>query len=385
MVLRPIQQWNNSFLKFPAFFLTLPIVILMTCVVHCRLVMQRFFMISRRPDIPVIVIGSVFVGGSGKTPVTELIAGESRRRGVRTAVVSNGFRKKSKGEIIVSDGFRLCADVEDAGDEAFMMARRFLEAGQEIPVVSGSNRFNAISIINKNFQSELIIMDDGLQYGQMRAHAEVATFDFAQADKPFILLPWGQLRDSLSRIRNSHTVMITKIPEGRSPDESTLRRIKRISRSETVLDSYYIPCYLTEWFQNRRLDLQSLAGKKIVLFSGLANNFSFFEMAGAMTSRYRFQIQDRIEFNDHHWYTRHDCGRITGPYNADPSVIWLTTEKDAVKLKPEWFPGTACDRLWTLASQASVSGLREWMDSALPRLLNISDKSNTSSAGAHRV
>lgn len=350
--------------------MTAPLVLLLYVYTSVRLMLYRFVIRRRQPGFPSIIIGSVFVGGSGKTPLTHYFAVECFRRGLYPVVVSGGYRKRTKGVTVVSDGYRLLADVESAGDEAYMMALKFLEESLRIPVISGRDRLEAIRQIHGHFPCDLVLLDDGLQFLKLKAHAEIATLDHSQFRNRFLFLPWGYMRDTFRRIRYPHALVITKIPDGQTSGETARARTGSLIRTETVLDSLYNPYYLKECFSRRRIDPQELTGKKAVAFSGLGHNPSFTGMMKEVTNRLHAELIDFIGFNDHHRYTEKDCRRIIRSYPDDPDTIWVTTEKDAVKLHPEWFPENIRPKIWVLVSRIEIPGFSPWLDSLLSRLLS---------------
>ncbi len=378
MVIRPVQEWRNPIVKGFGYTALFPFAALTFLVTRLRYGYYRYFRKRHSSEKPVIVVGSVFVGGSGKTPVTEWLALECRRRGFRVAVVSGGFMKRSGGVVVVSDGLRILTSAEEAGDEAMMMAMNFLQQSASIPVVSGKNRISALRLIDERFDVDLVILDDGLQYMKLRADIEIAAMDLERVRKCLLPLPWGSMRDSIIRLKSVNTLLISKISPGESSGSEITDRMKRYVRAETVLDSLYIPYYLKSWPDHHRVNEDEMHGRKVILFSGLASNEPFFRMAENMLKSKTATIIRRLGFSDHHWYTRADCRKIFNPYHAPSNLCWITTEKDAVRLKKEWIPEPVFGNIFMLICRTEITHSSSWVDGMMIRLFSQTHRGNLS-------
>jgi tetraacyldisaccharide 4'-kinase len=250
----------------------------------------------------------------------------------------------------VSDGAHLLTDVGVAGDEAYLMAANFQKSNLNIPVISGSDRIAAIHILQKQYDSDVIILDDAFQYRKIKKSIEFAVQDYFESAYPFFTLPSGRLREFKNNIKRAGAVVITKSPVGADDKKLSGRWGKK------VLISHYLPTAFQNWFAEHETPLIALTHKKILLFSALGYNTSLQSCIAELCSRYHAQIVRVIEFQDHHWYTENDMMKIFGsiPEEQSSDYVILTTQKDVVKLKPEWLPKKYRERAYFIKSEFSM-------------------------------
>ena len=270
--------------------------------------------------IPVVSVGSLAVGGTGKTPVCMRIAERFRDLGRRVCILSRGYRRRStRSPLVVSDGRNLAAGVEDAGDEPYMMARRLGGVG----VVVGRDRLVTALEARDRLGADLLVLDDGFQVRNLARRADVLCFDRDSLRGGGALLPWGTLREGWSAMRPDHLAVVL-LKHGDSPlsgdDLACLGEtpVFYAMRSEPILLDA----------ADKRRDREVLKQGRFALVSGIARPAAFersCEAAGA-------SIPVSIRFRDHHWYSESDAasiGDIMGKYDCTGI---LTTEKDIWKL-----------------------------------------------------
>ncbi|ACO03126.1 MAG TPA: tetraacyldisaccharide 4'-kinase [Persephonella sp.] len=265
---------------------------------------------------PVISIGNLSVGGTGKTPLTIYTARKLIEKGFNVCVLSRGYKRESKGTVVVSDGNNIFVNWRESGDEAFLIARN------GIPVVVSSSRYEAGMKALNSMDVDVFLLDDGFQHFQLHRDIDIITVD---ATKPFWedrLLPEGRLREPPEFYRYADIIVVSKIF---SIDE--IKKKKIIEK----LDSFGKPYFLSTEKMNSLTDgkriysLEFLKGKKVGIFSGLGNNRQFFDAIKDLSERYSFEIVEFISFPDHYDYTDLRLDK-----KAD---IWLTTEKDLIKIE----------------------------------------------------
>ena len=164
---------------------------------------RRGVLRSQTVGVPVVSIGNVTVGGTGKTPAVELAVQTLKGLGHRPAVVSRGYRRQSRGVQVVADAASIRLEGEDAGDEPFLLARRL----PGIPVVVGANRAEAVKVARDRFDVTAIVLDDGLQHRTLRKDLEIV---MARARRPWgngRLLPAGPLREPLQALARADLVV----------------------------------------------------------------------------------------------------------------------------------------------------------------------------------
>ncbi len=287
--------------------------------------------------IPVISVGNISLGGTGKTPVVERISIMLKEKGFHPGIVTRGYKRKRKGVFAV-DPHRDSARM--AGDEAYMLARR-----TGLPVIVGSDRALAIVEGMKNFHIDIALLDDGFQVRNLRKDAEVVVLNPGRGR----LFPLGSDREPPAKLRNATVVLANK----GDLDDSVKGMIPGIP----VFAMRYKPVYLHNMKRNLIGPCGFLKGKRIAAFSGLGDNASFFSLLEDLGA----QVVEEMEFPDHHSYTARDMERIRTFNHVDALV---TTEKDAVKLEERDVP----DNLFYLTIEAQIEGEAEMLELLLAKL-----------------
>jgi tetraacyldisaccharide 4'-kinase len=279
---------------------------------------------SRRLDCPVISIGNLTVGGTGKTPAVELAAQTLTRLGRRVAIVSRGYRRHSNGIQIVADTAALRLDPADAGDEPFLLARRL----PGVAVVVGANRYEAARLAVERFGATAVVLDDGFQHRTLAKDVEIVMI---RARNPWgngQLLPHGPLREPLSALSRASLVVAAGAERAEDLDEIH-QAVGRHAPGVPVIAARYVPVECWEASQLRPESPARLAGRRLVAFAGLASPEGFsrtLETLGVDVARFE-------AFVDHHWYSHGDLAALDARAEALDAEGLVTTEKDWVRLR----------------------------------------------------
>lgn len=277
---------------------------------------------STRPSVPTICVGNVSVGGTGKTPHTEYLLRlllHSDDWGFRPlAVLSRGYKRKSKGyQLIPPEGSAL-----QYGDEPVQMARKF----PSVAVAVCKNRIEGCRRLAEE-GSQLIILDDALQYRKLQAAMNIVLVDYNHPVQKDRLLPYGHLRDLPSRLKKAHVVIVTKCPS--FLDEAEPRRWRKELRLTDNQPLFFTTLRYAEpqpVFLDG--DTHYLYAKQVILVSGIANDAP---LRNYLSDKYK--IARRIAFPDHHAFTRRDIRSILRAVKETPTACLVTTEKDAGRLQ----------------------------------------------------
>jgi tetraacyldisaccharide 4'-kinase len=283
------------------------------------------------PGLPVISVGSIAVGGTGKTPVCIKAAEELAAIGSRVCIVSRGYRRRvRKSPLVVSDGRGNIAGVDESGDEPYAMARRL----PEVSVVVDGNRARAIARARQDLKPDVVVLDDGFQYRDIRKHLDIVCMDTRSLAAGSALIPLGVLRETWSAV-GPRSVVVAVVGRG----EAGARAIEAARRrSSKVLVARRFPVALTDG-QGRPVPVETIKNGAVALVSGIGRPDAFeqtcadFGLRGAVSMR----------FDDHHWYTKHDAARIERAMAEYGCAGLVTTEKDVPKL-----PGDLRQRAWVL-------------------------------------
>jgi tetraacyldisaccharide 4'-kinase len=310
---------------------------------------------SRRLPVPVISVGNLTVGGTGKTPVVMLIAELLRDSGRRVAILSRGYgRRKGKGVRCVCDGKRVLADLEEAGDEPFMMAQRL----PGVCVWVAPDRFRGGEAALRDSPLDVFILDDGFQHRRLHRDLDLVV---VRGPRPFgnrRLLPSGPLREPPGALRRAHLVIL--VVQGDPGDkERSLKEVREIAGDLAVIAAHYRPRGLWEMPQGRPLPLDLLSDKQVALVCGIGRPEGFKATVASLGAR----VEALLSFPDHHWYTSWDMERLRRIRRGVEALV--TTEKDWWKLQRA---GAAEMDIWVLKVDLEVEQ-PEMLHGSLARFL----------------
>lgn len=297
---------------------------------------------SFEADVPTICIGNITVGGTGKTPHTEMVLRTLLKSDdwayANLAVLSRGYKRKGRGFQQVPIG----GSAKDFGDEPVQIAGKFPIA----TVAVDKDRVEGCRILahpenSDRGPAQVIILDDAFQYRRLRAGFNIVLVDYNRPIFKDKLLPWGRLRDLPSRIADADMIIVSKCPpyiddeervewarnlgvEGYEP--STCRGTSKKGREQVLVFtgvSYkqMVPVY-PDLAESR-----FTYAKRLVLFTGIANDAP---LRSYLSDSYK--IVKRLEFPDHHQYSSKDIRTIVKAMDAWPTACVATTEKDAGRI-----------------------------------------------------
>lgn len=263
-------------------------------------------------EVPVLCVGNLSVGGSGKTPMVEWLLGyfEGRRK---VAVLSRGYRRSSRGFQLANPN----STAADLGDEPLQLARKFPKA----VVAADANRAQGIARLLEAGDPQLIVLDDGFQHRRVRPSASLllTAWDALYPDQGY--LPSGDLRDHRSQARRADLIVVTKCPENpdREARERVLSKLRPLPHQQVVFAT--LEYDLPREANGNTLTWEGLGTGPFTLVTGIARPgplLNFLQQKGIAFKHLRFA--------DHHAFSKAEIARLNtlGPV--------LTTEKDAVRL-----------------------------------------------------
>jgi tetraacyldisaccharide 4'-kinase len=279
---------------------------------------------SRRLPCPVVSIGNLTVGGTGKTPAVELAAQTLSGLGHQVAIVSRGYRRQSSGIQVVADTASVRLDPSDAGDEPFLLARRL----PGVAVVVGANRYDAARLAVERFGVTAIVLDDGFQHRTLAKDVEIV---MVRARSPWgngQLLPHGPLREPLSALARA-TLVVAAGAERSEDLEPASRALARYAPDVPVVAARYVPVECWEASRLRPRQPEDLAGRRLVAFAGLASPEGF----PRTLEKLSVDVAHFETFVDHYWYTAADLAALDARAAALGAEGMVTTEKDWVRLR----------------------------------------------------
>jgi tetraacyldisaccharide 4'-kinase len=284
---------------------------------------------QRVPGVRVISVGNLTVGGNAKTPFTLYLARRLTAYGLRTAIVSRGYggSQGSGPAALVSDGRNVRMSVEEAGDEAVMMARAF-----DGPVAIARRRIDAINLLKELGPLHAVVLDDAFQHLRLARDLDLLLVSAERGFGNGWVLPAGPMRERLGAIARADGAVVLSPQAGVEPN-LTRAQAARLSRIP-VMRGLIAPRALVyaEAERWREAPAQSLGGRRILAVSALADPRSFYSMLRELEA----DLVGVLEYPDHYQYTASDWQSIRRAAATVDLVV--TTEKDLVKLERFPFP-----------------------------------------------
>lgn len=274
----------------------------------------------RRLARPVVSVGNLSVGGSGKTPVAALVARLLLEAGHRPAVLSRGYARAvpSDGVTVVSDGQQVLSDVDHAGDEPLMLARQL----PGVAVLVAGDRHLAGRLAETHFGCTIHVLDDGFQHFELERDVDLVLLSPEDVERP-LTLPSGRLREPIDAVRAASAIIVSDADEAQAAEVGQVVGVGDVFRLTRTLD------------RPRRLDAQGgsvepAVGARVVAVAAIARPDRYF----AALEAEGWTLVGRMAFADHHRFTEADMkGIAAAMWDAQASLV-LTTEKDLVRMEP---------------------------------------------------
>lgn len=286
---------------------------------------------------PVVSVGNLTVGGTGKTSMVLMLARELHRRGLRPAVLAHGYGAASSGAVVVSDGSAVFLPPHVAGDEAFLLASSLTG----VPVVVGRRRVES-GALALGFNPGVLILDDGFQHWRLARDLDVVLLDAAEPFGFGYLLPRGLLREPPGHLKRAGAVVITRCNLVSSDRLSAVEReVERWAPGVPIWRAWYEFVGIACLEDGSPVNLGELRGRKVAALSSIAAPGAFEEMLREMGASEVVPIR----YPDHHLYTPADLAEIAGKVLSTDAEMLVTTEKDAVKVRAlaSGLPGPAVE------------------------------------------
>jgi len=268
-------------------------------------------------DYPVISVGNLSVGGTGKTPFVQMLTKYFQSKFLSPIIIGRGYKKQKKGIVEVSDGNRLLSNAEEGGDEMILLAHNL-----KIPVIAGEKKWETALFACKKYHPDLVIIDDAFQHRKLHRDIDIVIIDKETLEKPN-LLPSGRLREPIKSLKRADIVVLAGTTNLDSGTKQHIRDDAVIIRVTTIEANPYN--YVSGHFYKYHELAEPLKG--VVAFAGIAKPNRFFDMI----SYTGYEIMDRIEYTDHYNYTKDDVVKLIEIAKNNDVRFLATTEKDAVK------------------------------------------------------
>lgn len=274
-------------------------------------------------NLPIICVGNLAVGGSGKTPTTEYLV--RLLDGYKVAILSRGYGRKTKGFILADDQ----ATAETIGDEPLQYYQKF----KQVTVAVCEDRVAGVKQLENNH--DIIILDDAFQHRAIKAGFNILLFEFRKLGTLQFLLPAGNLRDVFASRKRADVLLVTKspVPLLHVAQQASINELQP-NNSQPVLHAYIKYGNLQHLYREESLPLQSIKDFEVFLLTGIANPAPLIEELQKYTQTIKHEA-----FRDHYAFKQADISKLKTAFEAGTKKekIIITTEKDSKRLRATGF------------------------------------------------
>ncbi len=282
-------------------------------------------------DVPVISVGNLVVGGTGKTPLVVYLARLLVKDGHRVVIVSRGYGRSGAAPVIVSRGERALTGWREAGDEPVLLAMLARGAG----VVAAARRADGVRLAVDKLGAGVILLDDGLQHVQLARDLDIVAVDARSPVGNGHLLPAGPLREHPQGIARAGLVIATRCD--RSGGADSVRRIAAaLAPGAPLVETRMRLAELWDVSSGRTVRASDVRGERALAVAGIADPEDF----AASLRDLGFELVGLRGFADHHEFTDDDIAGLDADIRRLDASVVLTTEKDAVRLRG-WRPSVS--------------------------------------------
>ncbi len=263
---------------------------------------------ASRAAVPVISIGNISVGGTGKTPMVEFVCRVLRDQGVRVATLSRGYGGST-----------------GLNDEGLVLDQNL----PDVPQLQNPDRVELARIAVEELEMEILVLDDGFQHRRIHRDLDLVLIDALDPFGQGALLPGGLLREPIRSLRRADCILLTRADQVQPETRALIRtEIERFAGSIPIVEARHAPQDLID-AEGRSETLDQVQGASVAAFSGIGNPGAFrttLEQLGAELTAFRV-------FPDHHRYDRNDVESLRHWASESGASLVLTTQKDSVKLR----------------------------------------------------
>jgi len=294
---------------------------------------------------PVISVGNLAVGGTGKTPMVIWLARFLSEEGWRVGVVSRGYKgEETEKVLVVSDGRNILAGSDISGDEPQLLARRL----PGIPVLCSTKRALAAEAAVEQFRCEVVILDDGFQHRFVARNLDIVMFDSRYPFGDGSLFPRGILREQTTALTRAQVLVLSRF-DGSEQAEQSHKNLVGQWPDKTVVTAAHRATHLFKATTQKELPLSSVENKRLAAFAGIGRPDDFFRTVRDLGA----DLVHTTALPDHHPLTIELLASLVEEASEQKPELWLTTEKDWVRL-PSDLPDSM--ELMILAVEIDLDG-----------------------------
>lgn len=261
---------------------------------------------------PVISVGNLSLGGTGKTPLVQLVAELLIGRGLKPVILTRGYMTGAKGS------------ATSQSDEAQMLRN----ALPGVPVLAGAGRVASARRYLRDHAADVFVLDDGFQHWRLKRDLDIVAIDATNPWGNGYLLPRGILREPKRALARAHVCVITRTDLGAQNVPGIKNAIRSVNPAITIIESVHKPVCFRDVRSGTTFETLSLRNQKIYAASSIGAPEAFI----ATLTRLGAEVDQRFDFKDHHQFTAEDISRVVGACRDSGLSVIVMTEKDAEKV-----------------------------------------------------
>lgn len=277
--------------------------------------------------LPIISVGNLTFGGTGKTPFTLWLTDYLDSLGARTMILMRGYKGKLEHSSGIVEGERrLGVNPADFGDEALLLSRRVKSAS----VVVGKKRSDNLNFYFEKEKPDVVVLDDGHQHLQLSRSLDIVLFDALMPLSRYKVAPLGYMREGMSALKDAEVVVIGRADQVERSRLSELKDFLRphMGGHSLLCEVRYIPTGLFDSRYQMSFSKDQIQGLKVYCVAGIASPSSFFHLIESLGA----EVVGKETFPDHHYFETNEMQRILERASRLEAVV-VTTEKDIVKMR----------------------------------------------------
>lgn len=262
--------------------------------------------------VPVISIGNITLGGTGKTPLVELVTRFLLERGKKVAILSRGYRATKRGS-------------EEVNDEYLELLGNL----PRVPILLGRDRLSSARKALMDYRPDCLILDDGFQHHRLARDLDIVVLDSLVPFGSGGLIPAGTLREPLTSLKRADLLVLSRADQCNPAELESIRKcLQALDNHIPIVEAVHYPLYLED-LEGRRLETSWLRGKRVYAFCGLGNPASFEKTLGLLSA----ELLGFRGFPDHHYYSTNELDVISREAARLAVDAVITTQKDMVKIR----------------------------------------------------
>lgn len=292
---------------------------------------------QREFEVPIVSIGNITAGGTGKTPLSEYII-DMLQNQFNIAYLSRGYKRKTKGFVLADEK----SNTEKIGDESVQIKQKF----PQVPVAVCEDRVKGIETLLADNNLDMIVLDDAFQHRSVKANINILLIDYTRPIHEDFMLPYGMLREPVSAHYRANVIIFTKCPTTLTPiDQRVIKKNMQIKPYQSLFFTTIEYGEITPMVRGSQLFCDDLRNYKVLLFTGISNPNPLVDYLKGQVG----EIVQHVIFSDHHNFSNAEIVELFRKFEniESKNKLIITTEKDISRIKfmPD-LPETFIDNLF---------------------------------------